>query len=119
MQDFRKMNVWKQSDSFAYNIYKITLNFPKEEKYNLISQLKRAALSIPTNIAEGCGRRTKKNFIRFLYIAIGSANEVEYLLSFSDRLNYISETNYNKHISEIRIIRKMLINLIKSINSSK
>ncbi|WP_435137132.1 four helix bundle protein [Formosa sp. A9] len=74
MRDFKKYDIWKLSHSLTLEIYKLTSNFPQEELFGLTSQLRRASASIPTNISEGCGRDSDKDFNRFLAIALGSAN---------------------------------------------
>jgi len=71
LRDFRKLKIWERSHEFTLNIYKLTKSFPKEELYGITSQLRRAAASIPTNIAEGCGKQTEKDFARFISIAAG------------------------------------------------
>ena len=77
MKDFRQLQVWEKSHQLALGVYKATQDFPKEELYGLTSQIRRASTSIPTNIAEGCGRGTDPEFARFLQIAMGSASETE------------------------------------------
>ena len=91
---WKKLEVWKLADALAFDIYTITSNFPKEEMFGLSSQLRRAALSIPTNIVEGYSRRGNKELIHFISISLGSLAETKYLLSFSHRLNYISSEEY-------------------------
>ena len=88
---WRNLDVWKLADEFAVRIYQVTKNFPKDELYGITSQLRRAALSIPTNIVEGYSRRGDRELARFLDISLGSLAEVKYLLHFSKRLQYISE----------------------------
>ena len=95
------------------NIYKLIKFFPKEEIYTLSSQLRRSVISIPPNIAEGQNRNTDKEFIQFLYIALGSASEVETQLFIAQRLNYIQ--NIDKELNQITSIRKMINALINSI----
>ncbi|HRJ76165.1 MAG TPA: four helix bundle protein, partial [Anaerolineales bacterium] len=80
MKDFRQLKVWEKSHQLALAVYKVTKSFPKEELYGLTTQIRRASMSIPTNIAEGCGRNTDADFARFLQIAMGSASETEYQL---------------------------------------
>src|SRR5690606_7599688 len=92
MQDFRNLKVWEKSHDLVLEIYKI--KFPQEELYGLSSQIRRAATSIPTNIAEGCGRGSDVDFKRFLQIAFGSASEVEYLLILCHDLEYIDQEAY-------------------------
>lgn len=115
MIDYKKYIVWQKSHYLVLEIYRVTATFPKTEQFNLISQIKRASLSIPTNIAEGCGRETQKELIRFLYISSGSAHEVEYLLLVSKDLNFIDENLYIKLYSDINEIKKMLAALIRKI----
>lgn len=109
--------VWKKAHALVLEIYKITRSFPAEEKFNLISQLNRAALSIPTNIVEGCGRETQKEFLRFLHISSGSAFELEYLILVSTDLKFIDSANSEKLMTEIMEIKKMLYVLIQKIKS--
>ena len=96
-------------------VYSICMNFPDTEKYGLISQLRRAVVSIPSNIAEGSSRQSTKEFIQFLYVANGSISEVETQLDLARRLNYIKENDIPT--DQIKQIRKMLSNLIKVLKS--
>lgn len=91
MAKYRNLVVWQKADELAFQIYKLTEGFPASEKYGLTSQIRRAALSIPTNIVEGYGRKSQKELSRFLDISLGSLAELEYLLDFSKRLNYIRQ----------------------------
>jgi len=97
---YKNLRVWKKADELALKIYKISCNFPKDEMYGLTSQLRRAALSIPTNMVEGYSRKgdkeLDKELARFVNISIGSLAEVEYLLSFARRLGYFSDGDYEK-----------------------
>lgn len=86
MHNFRELNIWKKSLDLSVDVYRITEEFPVVEKYNLISQIVRSAVSIPSNIAEGSGRGTNKDFCRFLNIALGSAYELETQLTISNKL---------------------------------
>lgn len=116
MIDYRKYVVWQKSHLLVLEIYALTSNFPKSEQFNLISQINRAAVSIPTNIAEGCGRQTQKELVRFLYIASGSSHELEYLIFLATELKYVSEEKSTATMSSISEIKKMLAALIKKIN---
>ncbi len=98
-------------------VYKITATFPREELYGLTSQMRRACASIPTNIAEGCGRETDLDFARFLQIAMGSATEIEYLFMLSNSLVFIENNQYNELNDEIIEIKKMLTCFIKTLRS--
>ncbi|MEW5843649.1 MAG: four helix bundle protein [Bacteroidota bacterium] len=108
MRDFKKLMVWERSHKFALLIYRLTKQFPKEELYGITSQIRRAATSIPTNIAEGSGKNTSKDFSRYLSIASGSASEVEYLLILVKELEFISEKDFQPLDTEINEIKKML-----------
>ncbi len=88
---YKKLLVWQKADALAYQIYQESKNFPKEEIYGMTSQIRRAALSIPTNLVEGAGRQGKKELKHFANIALGSNAELEYLLSFCFKLGYISK----------------------------
>jgi four helix bundle protein len=105
------LDVWKLSMDFVDEVYTITGTFPDSEKFGLTSQLRRAGVSIPSNIAEGAGRSYKKEFIRFLYISMGSLSEVETQLEIAHRRGYI-ETIEDQRTTLTRI-RRMLIGLIK------
>lgn len=113
--DYKELNVWKLSHSFTLEVYKITKEFPKEEKYGLISQIRRAASSIPMNIAEGKGCLHRKEYLRYVGIARASANEVEYQLILSKDLSYITDNKYITLMKNIKVIIKMLNGLIKSL----
>ena len=115
MSDYKKLKVWQESHSFTIDIYTITKNFPNNENYGLISQIRRSASSIPTNIAEGCGQLDNGNLIRFLGMAKGSAFEAEYQLMLSKDLNYINKKEYDELNEKIQKIISMLTNLIKSL----
>jgi len=119
MIDYKKYNVWQKSHQLVLNIYPITATFPKSEQFNLISQINRASLSIPTNIAEGCGRETQKELMRFLYISSGSAHELEYLLLVSKDLKFIDENLYTQLYSDINEIKRMLASLIRKIAATQ
>jgi four helix bundle protein len=116
MQDYRKLEVWSKAHLLVKDIYSLTIAFPKEELYGLVSQIRRASVSIPTNIAEGSGKASKADFGRYLQIAFGSANEVEYLLFLSYELKYVSSENFEPLNTRIEEIKKMLSGLLKSVN---
>ncbi len=116
MKDFRKLVVWEKAHLMALEVYRITKRFPKDELYGITSQMRRAAVSIPTNIAEGCGRGTDKDFGRFLQMAVGSASELEYLFLLSKDLDLIEREVYEEMESRIVEIKKMISSLIKSVS---
>lgn len=91
MADFRKMAAWEKADDLVVAVYEASQNFPPDERFGLTSQLRRAAVSVPANIAEGAGRQTLKEFRQFLYTARGSLNEVEYYLHLAQRLAYMTD----------------------------
>ena len=119
MQDYKKIDVWKRSYEFSKAIYCITSSFPNEEKFGLASQVRRAAVSIPINIAEGSGRNSLKDFANFIQIAIGSASEVECELLLSKDLNFIDDEIFSGLCKEIIEIRKMLISFRKTLLNYK
>ena len=109
MRDFHKLIIWQRSHQLVLNVYSISKLFPKDELFGLTSQIRRAVSSIPTNIAEGCGRASNKDFAHFLQIAIGSAAEVEYELLLAHDLNYINNSDYQFLTEETVAVRKMII----------
>jgi len=111
------LKVWQKSHEFVLSIYGSLSSYPKEETYNLVSQIKRASTSIPANITEGAGRFASKDFAHFLQNALGSAHEIEYLLLLSKDLNYLNTESYILHIQYINEIKAMLIALIKRVRS--
>lgn len=114
----KDLNLWKESMNLVEDIYSISKHFPKEEIYGLTSQMRRSAISIPSNIAEGAGRNGGKEFVRFLYIALGSLSELETQLEISLRLKYIpNEIDAQPIFDKIIFIRRMLSKLIKSISA--
>lgn len=115
MQDYKKLKVWEKSHSFTLEIYRVTKLFPKDETFGLTSQLKRAASSIPANIAEGCGKFSSKELAHFLNIALGSSNESEYFLLLAKDLDFLRIEDFNQLGNLINEIKGMLIKLIQSI----
>ncbi len=93
MRDYKKLRACELADELAVEIYKITQSFPREEQYGLTSQIRRAAVSIASNIVEGCARHTEIEYVRFLDIAFGSARELEYQLSLAMRLEFFNPTS--------------------------
>ena len=109
------LEVFKKSHALVLRMYEVTKKFPNEEKFGLISQIRRAAYSIPMNIIEGAGRKSKKEFVHFLSICSGSCEEMKYQLLLSKDLGYISEDAYQEILNEYVIVSKMLFKLSKSI----
>lgn len=114
---YRKLVAWQKADELAFQIYQITKDFPSEEKFGLVSQMRRAALSVAANIAEGYTRKSKKDKVHFYNIAQGSLTEIEYYLDFSWRLGYIHENKYPELIKLRSEAGRLLAGLIKSTNA--
>ena len=118
MRDFRKLKVWEKAHHFTLQIYRITKNFPSDERFGLTVQLRRAAASVPTNIAEGCGRDSERELARFMSIAAGSASEVEYQLLLACDLNYIQDETYRELNQQVNEIKRMLNGFIKKLTAN-
>jgi len=114
MTTHKDLNVWKKSMNLVVLIYKLTGQFPKEELFGLASQMRRASVSIPSNIAEGHGRNSEKELIRFLYISLGSASELETQLLLSYKLGFLNEDSFNHLNDNNNEVIKMLTSLIRS-----
>ncbi|MCL2101264.1 MAG: four helix bundle protein [Fibromonadales bacterium] len=114
----KDLNVWKEAMNLAKQVYLETKNFPKEEVYGLTSQIRRAAVSVPSNIAEGNGRKHKKEYINFLSIANGSLMELETQLILSQNINYLSKENLELLLKQIEIVSRLLNGLRKSLEKS-
>ena len=115
MRDHTKLKVFQLADQLAVHIYQSTRNFPTEEKYGLSSQMRRAAVSTPCNIVEGCARNTEKDFLRFLDIAYGSARELEYQVSLSIRLGYLDKDKALSLRDGSEAVSKTLNGLIRKV----
>lgn len=116
MKTHKDLDVWKKSINIVTSVYKVTASFPKDELYGLTSQIRRSAVSIPSNIAEGAGRNHVNEFRQFLYIALGSASELETQLIISEMLGFITNEKSQELIAELNTVSKMIQGLIKSIN---
>jgi four helix bundle protein len=116
MRDFKKYDIWKLSHQLTLDIYQVSNLFPKEEIFNLTSQLRRATLSIPTNISEGCGRNSDKEFNQYLNIALGSSSEVEYLILISKDLKYIKLEEFEKLNTQVNLIKRKTFQLKQKLN---
>ena len=119
MKDFRSLNVWHKAHELTLEIYKATKQFPKEELYGLTSQIRRASSSIPANIAEGCGKSSNPDFARFLQIAFGSANEVEYHLLLAKDLEILDGETYSRLESKLIEVKRMLASLIGKVRNER
>lgn len=117
MKDFRKILVWEKAHHLTLAIYKASTAFPKDELYGLTSQMRRAAASIPANIAEGCGRDTDPDFRRFLQIAMGSASELQYHLILAHDLGLIEAQNYAPLEQSVIEVKRMLASFIQKLKA--
>lgn len=117
MKNFRELNVWKKAHQLTLKIYQTTNTFPREEMYGLTSQMRRACASVPTNIAEGCGRNSDAELARFFDISMGSASELEYLLLLTRDLNLINSPDHSEFTSEVVEIKRMLASFIKKLRA--
>ena len=115
MQDFRKLIVWQRAHKLTVDVYQSTRRFPSDERFGLISQIRRAAVSIEANIAEGCGRGTRLDFARFLQQAMGSATEVECHLLISRDLGILSPADHREQTTKTVEIKRMLATLIERV----
>ncbi|MBK7107109.1 MAG: four helix bundle protein [Ignavibacteriae bacterium] len=115
MKTHKDLDVWKKSIDFVTEIYRITKQFPEEEKFGLSNQLRRASISIPSNIAEGAARKGKIEFKQFLYIALSSSVEIDTQLIIAKNLDFITNDSYLNLISELSTISKMIQGLLKTL----
>jgi len=115
-RDFRKLMVWQEADNLVVEVYEMSREFPKEERYGLTAQLRSAAISVPANIAEGSGRKTLKDFLRFLYIAQGSLSEVEYYLHIALRLKFFKVDSYQRLKDQRAKVGRLLNGFINSLD---
>lgn len=117
MKNFRELKVWEKSHKLTLAVYKATKSFPKEELYGLTSQIRRASSSIPANIAEGCGRQGNAEFARFLQIAFGSANELEYHLILARDLQILDSEQHQQIENQLLEVKRMLASLLTKVRS--
>ena len=117
MHNFRELRIWQRAIDLAELIYKITSDFPLQEKFGLVSQLRRCCVSVPSNISEGAGRATNKQFKYFLEISMGSCNEIQTQLELSFRFNFISKEVLDKLNDEVLQIYKMILVFYNSLKS--
>lgn len=115
MGDYRKLDAWRVADEVALQVYAVTRRFPADERFGLTSQIRRAAVSIPSNIAEGCGRNSPGDLRRFIQVALGSANELEYQLTVAVRLGYADAATIQAMTANIVRVRQMLGRFLTSI----
>ena len=119
MGDYRKLQVWERAHRLTLEVYGATQGFPKEEMYGLTNQLRRAASSVPANIAEGCGHNGDAEFARFLDIATGSATELDYHLRLAHDLGYLPQSQYQNLATEVDSVSRMLAALIAQLRKTR
>lgn len=113
MKTHKDLEAWKRSLDFVTEIYKLTTTFPPDERYGLTNQIRRAAVAIPSNIAEGAARDYDKEFIQFLYIALGSASEIETQLTIAFNLGFLSDGDFKNLIAQQETISKLIMGMVK------
>jgi four helix bundle protein len=118
-KSYRDLKVWQKSIELARDLYSKTRTFPEDERFGLTNQVRRAAVSICSNIAEGQARRTTKDFIQFLHISRGSLAELDTQLTLSHKLGYLNEENYQKLLNQIDEIQRMLFSMITKLGGSR
>lgn len=119
MRDFRKLQVWEKAHQLTLAVYRATTAFPQTELYGLTSQIRRASASIPTNIAEGCGRDTETELARFMHIAAGSASELEYHLLLAHDLNFLPDAIYTELHTNITEVKRMLTTFTQKLKADR
>lgn len=117
MRDHRKLRAFELADALVLETYSVTREFPREEQFGLTSQLRRAAVSIPSNIVEGCARSTQKEYVHFLNVAYGSSCELEYQFSIAHRLGYLSEKTYLSVQAHCQDTVKVLNGLVRALRN--
>ena len=118
VKTYKDLLVWQKAIHFVTQVYKAVKGFPQEELYGLTSQIKRAAVSIPSNIAEGYGRKSTKDYLRFLQIAMGSIFEIQTQLEISKNLEFVSESSFGELYEYSREIERMLSSMINKVTES-
>jgi four helix bundle protein len=118
MQNYRELKVWVKAHAVALMTYRLTADFPTDERFGIISQMRRAATSIPANIAEGTGRSSNPDFARFLHHSMGSARELEYFGLLSRDLGYLDAAGHAQFAEEIEELRRMLSGLISRVSAN-
>ena len=119
MKDFRQLRVWEKAHHLTLAVYKATAAFPRAELYGLTSQTRRACVSIPANIAGGCGRSGDAELARFLQIAMGSASELEYHLLLARDLNLLNSSDYEHLANGVTEVKRMLTSFIQKLRADR
>jgi four helix bundle protein len=119
MQNFRDIKVWQKGHQLTLDVYKLTNTFPKSEMFALTSQMRRAAMSVPANVAEGCVQSSDAGFARFLYHSLGSASELEYYFELSKDLEFIKTDTYETLLKSVTEVKRMLTPFIKKLKADR
>jgi len=119
VRNFRELKVWQKAHRLTLDVYKTTRTFPREEVYGLTSQIRRSAVSIPANIAEGWGRSEDAELARFLQVSMGSASELEYHLLLSHDLELLSSSNYDRLLNQLIEVKRMLTAFINKLRADR
>ncbi|HLF71129.1 MAG TPA: four helix bundle protein [Dehalococcoidia bacterium] len=119
MRDFRQLAVWNKSHLLTLDVYRATASFPQSEQYSLTSQIRRSSSSIPSNIAEGCGRDGNAELTRFIHIAMGSASELEYQLLLAHELFYLNDGDFDKLAGQVVEVKKMLTGFVGRLKAER
>jgi four helix bundle protein len=117
MKNYRDLQVWKKAHDLTLELYRVSQRFPREEIYGITGQLRRAAVSIGANLAEGCGRRTSTELARFVRIALGSASELDYQLLLSRDLGFMAAEEFTSASASLTEVRKMLTSFLNSVEA--
>jgi four helix bundle protein len=117
MQNFRDLKVWAKAHAVTLDVYAVTERFPAAERFGLTSQMRRAAASVPSNIAEGCVRSSDQDFARFLHVALGSASELEYFSLLARDLELLPDADYNRILANVQEVKRMLAALIAKLKA--
>jgi four helix bundle protein len=112
-KDYKDLDIWRKSIALCDNVYKTTRDFPKEELFGLTNQLRRASISIPSNIAEGFGRKTQQQFIYFLQISLGSTFEIETQLIIAQKQEYVNKGQLQGLLQEVEDVKKLINGMIR------
>ena len=115
MRNYRELQVWSKAHALTLELYRVSRGFPRDEIYGITSQLRRAAVSIGANLAEGCGRRTSSELARFVRIAMGSASELDYHLLLCRDLGFMSSDDFTTRTAQLTEVRKMLTSFLNSV----
>jgi four helix bundle protein len=119
MRDFRELKVWQKAHQVALEVYRHSKTFPADERFGLTVHLRKSAISVPSNITEGCGRSGDKELARFLSIAAGSASELEYQLLLAHDLGYLSQDNHSQLTNQVAEVRRMLFRFMQTLNAER